>query len=545
MRMLNHTLYDGHPVAFLDTISAIMSSAEPQRDPLADPEERRPDLADLSETFEGTDLAATTAALHVIEALTDNDLLAARIRRALNTRQHMLPAWVIRLSEVSIEQVVEMRHVLRDGENYFLDVRLPDGFRMTACVYVDNNMGRVVKDAYTLEQPWDVVLERIRADIDPDTTVGPVDPAGARAVLEAALELEAIMFPPMESESWPACRPLVRWLVAKLPAGATLAEHEMPSDRELDAIAEGFLSSPYGKGFEDEDHRRLLEVIIDFGAMYDVGDPLRWSPVNIELMLVDRVPRKVIDRPDVLAKLPRLLRAFVHYAYEKRGLRPELRAEALESVDRWEPEYQRLIRAPRAQGAEALARMMLGQETGLELGFGPYDPLADLVAAVGSQETLEGLDDEPLPDEEFEWVGVDDDIRSKVEEILVLCDANADSLLDVEHRTANRRLLHDLAVANPTFFRGRAKARTSAAAISYMVAHANHTLSAYGPMTAGELFKSFGVTSAGQRTHQFREFLGLSPYPEQGIPMSLGASGYLVGFRRAQLISERDLYELE
>ncbi len=546
MRMLNHTLYDGHPVGFLDTVSAIMSTAEPKRGPLMDPSEQRPDLAELSETFEATDLAATTAALHVIATLTEDDLLAARIRRTLSTRQHRLPMWVTRLSEVSVEQVVEMRHVLRDGENYFLDVRLPDGFRMTACVYVDNNLGRVVKDAYTLEPPWDVVFERIRADIDPDTTVGPVDPAAARALLEAALEIEAIMFPPMESESWPGCRPLVRWLVGRLPGGATLPEHEMPGDKELDAIVERFLQSSYGKGFDDADHRGLLGVIVDFGAMYDVdGDALRWSPVNIELMLVDRVPRKIVEKPKVLAKLPALLRAFVRFAYEERGLRPELRAEALESVDRWEPEYQRLIRTPRVQGAEAIARMMLGEETGLELDLGPYDPLDDLVAAVGSEEALHELDDEPLPDEDFEWVGIDEDIKPKVEEILGLCDANADSLLDVEHRTANRRLLHDLAKANPTFFRGRAAARTSAAAISYMVAHANHTLGAYGPLTAGELLKPFGVTSAGQRTHQFREFLGLPTYPEKGMPMSLGAPDYLVGFRRAQLMTERDLLQLD
>jgi len=59
--------------------------------------------------------------------------------------------------------------------------------------------------------------------------------------------------------------------------------------------------------------------------------------------------------------------------------------ETLESVDRWEPEYQRLIRTPRAQGAEALARMAMGLPTGLEA----HDPWEQLVAAVGGEVELE------------------------------------------------------------------------------------------------------------------------------------------------------------
>jgi len=545
MRTFTHALHDWHPITFLDLMSTMLTASEPKRDPMAGPVEPAASLDVLVESFEEVDLTATTGALHLIAELTADEVLAARIRRTLALRQQRLPAWVTRLAEVEVAQVVEMRHVLRDGENYFLDVRLPDDFRMTVCVYVDNNLGRVVKDAYTLDQPWEVVHERILETVEPDTTVEPVDMAHARAVLEAALEIEAIMFPPMQSESWPACRPLVRWLVGKLPGGVTLPDFEIPSDKELDEIAEAFLRSPYGKGFDDEDHRRLLEVIIGFGAMYDVGDPLRWSPVNVELMLVDRVPRKVVEKPKVLTKLPQLMRAFIRYAYDVRGLRRELLREALDSVDRWEPEYQRLIRTPRLQGAEALAQMMMGEETGLELQLGAYDPLAELLAAVGSEEELEGLSGDPLPDEQFEWLGIEEDIRPKLEEILALCDANADELLDVEHRTANRRLLRDLAIANPAFFRGRAAARTSAAAVSYLVAHANHSLSAYGPLTATELMKQFGVGSVGQRTQLFRDFLGLPYRRVTDGPMLLESTDYLVSSRRQELITERDRLDID
>jgi hypothetical protein len=540
MRSVSHALHQGHPLAVLALASGMLAATEPRGGPYAGDEDPAVSLDNLVESFEETDLASTTALLHLLAALSPDELLAARLRRSAATRQHRLPAWLTRLSEVSVERVFEMRHVLRDGENYLIDVRLPDGFRMTAVVYVDNNLGQVVKDAFVMDQPLEEVLEFYRAHAEEDTTIGPVDAAEARARIEAALEIEAIMFPPMESDTWPACRPLVRWLVAQLPAGASVPEYEPPDEKELDAIVEDFLASAYGQGFDDEDHRFLLGVIVDFGSMYDVGDPLRWSPVNIELLLVDRVPRKVVEDARVLTKLPNLLRSFVRYAYHERGLRPALLQEALEAVGRWEPEYQRLIRTPRAQGAEALALMAQGLETGLEL----RDPYQYLVDVVGGEDELALLDDDPLPDEPFDSYGLDDDIRPKVDEIAALCDASADSLLDVEHRTANRRLLYDLARVNPAFFRGRAAANTSAAAICYMVAHANGSLNSFGPLTASKLLAAFGVSSAAQRTHQFRDFLGLPAYPELGEPMSLRDRDYLVSSRRAALMEQRDQVEV-
>jgi hypothetical protein len=69
------------------------------------------------------------------------------------------------------------------------------------------------------------------------------------------------------------------------------------------------------------------------------------------------------------------------------------------------------------------------------------------------------------------------DLLPKVAEILALCDENAEEFLDVEHRTANRRPAAPWGWRpTPAFFRGRASARTSAAAICWMVAHANNSI---------------------------------------------------------------------
>ena len=464
IQALRKALYSDHPFDLLNTVSGFLDLTEP-RPALHTETATRMSLPDMVESFEDIDLAATTAALHVIATLTPDDLLAARIRRTLAKRHQPMPRWLLELPQTEVAEVWESRHVQRDGEDYLLDVRLPDGSPLTALVYVDNNVGGLVKDAFLIAQPVSVVTDKMREVADPDTTLEPVDAADARAVMEQAIRIGEITFPPFETDTWPMCRPFVRWLVARLPAGGAVHREEW-SDAEQATLQMEFLASPYGAAYDDPDHRSLLDDLVWFGVSQGTGDPLRWSPVNVEIILVDWYPRKIVAEVDLLTKLPRLLRDFIRFSHRQRGLRRDLTEETLAAVDRWEPEYQRLIRTDRPQGAEALARMLLDYEDV------PWS-IDDVAADVGGRDALDALDDEPLPDEEFDWNAVPEDIRPKVAEILALCDQNAEEFLDVEHRTANRRLLHRVVAADPAFFRGRAAARTSAAAICWMVAHAN------------------------------------------------------------------------
>lgn len=536
IQSLRRCLYADHPVDLLLTVSGIAASTE-RRPGLGPDDGPGVELSEIVESFEGVGLAATTAALHVLAALTPDELLAARIRRSLAVRHQPMPRWLSALADSEVVDVWEMRHVQRDGEDYFLDVRLPDGFALTALVYVDNNLGGVVKDAFVIPERFAAVREKTEALADPDTTWTSMDPADVRVLLERAIEHGSIVFPPLETDTWPLCRPLVRWLLRRLPEGGQAPEWSAPSEVEQAELTETFFASPRGSSYDDAEHRSLFEDLLWFGYSQGTGDPLRWSPVNVEILLTDWYPRKVVAEADLLTKLPDLLRAFIRFSHEQAGLRRDLTRETLAAVDRWEPEYQRVIRTDRPQGAEALARMLLDHENDRSGRWG-MDPLVDVV---GGRTVLDALTDEPLPDEEFDWHGVPDDIRDKVAEIVGLCDRNADEFLDMEHRTANRRLLRRVVEVDPAFFRGKAAARTSAAAICWMVAQANDSISAYGPLTAGELLEPFGVRSASQRAAHFRSVLGL-PEPSPGEPMSLGSADLLVSDRRRELIDERDMF---
>ena len=108
-------------------------------------------------------------------------------------------------------------------------------------------------------------------------------------------------------------------------------------------------SSPHrsGRRFDREDERSLLESVLWFGTGYATGDPLRWSPVTVEMLLADWFPRKVIAEPSYLAKLPDLLRAYIRYCHDRNGIRADLTAETLAAVDHYEPEYLQLIDSDR------------------------------------------------------------------------------------------------------------------------------------------------------------------------------------------------------
>lgn len=123
-------------------------------------------------------------------------------------RAHGLPAWISGLGKTEAYRAVEMIHLLRDGDNMMVGVRLPTGEKLTAVVYIDHNLGTLVKDAFVVPVPTDDLLGLMRSKLDdPDTTFAEVPIAGARIV--DAIETGAITFPPIETDTWPVCRPLV------------------------------------------------------------------------------------------------------------------------------------------------------------------------------------------------------------------------------------------------------------------------------------------------------------------------------------------------
>lgn len=541
-------LQEDGPLPLLAYVSTLVDATDPRNaDPFARAQHASlegPDREQLVESFVGIDRPETTAVLAALAELVDDGALRQRLREARSRRAHPLPRWLAELAPVAVEQAVLMSHVLGDGDSVLVQGRTGAGDVLTALVYIDHHFGTVVKDAFVVDAPLDAVQPQLReaVDDDPDTTFAELDLADARARIGEAIEAAAITYPPIETETWPGCRPLVEWLLRAMPAGGT--GHVRPEwDEDARAeLTERFFASPVAAGHDAED-RQLFESLLWFACDYGPGDPLRWSSTAVEILLADWLPRKVIADADFLARAPDLLRSFVRFAHAEAGIRRELTDEALAAVDAHEPAYLETIRQPRPQGPEALLAAMgfdpAGSGGDVELPSRREVMLAPLREAVGGDEALRALDGAPLPDEAFDWTAVPAEVSDRAGEVLALVDRGCDALLDAECRAAARRLLADVAAADPEAIR-RGRADTAAAALVWAVAKANDRFSA-GGLTVTELQGWFGVSgSVSQRASTLLKAIGVAP---RAGGLALGTPRYLTGPRRQSIVQRRERAE--
>lgn len=544
---VRRALAEAHPFGFLALASSLLASLDPRRaDPFArkTPEPERITRDELLHTFVEVDRPETTALLAVMSALGSDELERRRLAQVVAARRHRLPAWLCGLGSAEVYRATEMVHVLGDGDNVLVGLRLAAGEELTAVVYIDHNVGTLVKDAFIVPDSIEAVLRLMRdTSDDPDTAFVDLTLADAKARIVDAIAVAAMTYPPFESDTWPACRPLVEWVTRLLPDGGRGYERPEWSDAEKSGLVERFFGSSDGMPLDDQENRALLDSILWFGCDYGPGDPLRWSTVAVEILLADWIPRKIVAEAGYLSKAPQLLRAFIRFCHAERGIPRYLTDETLEAVDRWEPAYQAAIRSPRLQGPAALLSA-IGLYDDDDDSNEPWNyealMLGYLERAVGGREALSQLDDAPLPGEPFDWTGVPADVTDRVAEVLALIDRCCEGLLDFEHRTACRRVLGRIAVNGPDVFRRRGRSETAAAAICWSVCRANDTFSQRrGGLTQKQLLTHFGL-QGGSISPRARTLLDAGRFPDYRDDFVLGSPEYLVAERRRHMIARRD-----
>lgn len=362
VREVRVRLREEHPFALLVEASALYDALDPRnRSPFEKKDAALLMREDVIQSFLDADLAETSALLYIIAELTDDELSRTRIRKVLSKRAHPLPGWVTDLDSVSVHRTVEMVHVLGDGDNILLGVHLPEGHELTVVVYIDHNLGRLAKEAFVLSDPVAEIIELMRQEgaDEPDTAWRDIDPADARVCITEAVARAAMTYPPFESDTWPACRPLVEWFIRLLPEGGRGYEWPDWDEDALLGLAVRFLESDFAADLRgDRDVPKLLDQILWYGSGYGPCDPLHWSPVAVEILLLDWIPRKLAEPVGYLAKAPEVLRAFIRFCHDERGIRPALTTETQDAVDRWEAEYLERIGSPRHQGPMAILDAM-------------------------------------------------------------------------------------------------------------------------------------------------------------------------------------------
>lgn len=465
--------------------AATMVEAGTERQLDAITKRQRTDLGELLASF----VEAPFQPMHVLARamlpMLDDELLARRVANHLDAEGvRNPPPWLSSIDTPTVSGAIAMLDPFGDGDNIILGVEWPSGDEITAVIYIDHNLGTLVKDAFTVPDTFAATVAQFRelSTGDPTTYVD-LTPADARAKITEAIERFDRTVPPPESDTWPAIRPLVDWLVRALPEGGEGYPFREWSDAQIDTIADRFIESGFAESMRAPRPaaRSLVEPMLWFASGFVPGDPLRWTPVSVEIALTDWLPRKVLTGRDELRHVPEVMTALTRFAHAERGLDAALTNDVLASVSRWTPDFLEAIESPPrspAQNAARLARLAAGfdpdefesewdGEFDDEWDDDPDDDLTAsdmldmldvwegrVVVEAGGPAAAARLDDRPLDDEPFDWSGIGDGdgVRDLVADALQRVDAACDALLDVEMRSICRRYLGEVVRADRRMF---------------------------------------------------------------------------------------------
>ena len=240
-----------------------------------------------------------------------------------------------------------------DGVSVLIEFDSPAP-RHTLGIYIDHNMGGLVKDVF-LAGPLSEVRELMKANAarsKDELGLRAIDLGEARARVSAALEQLDHTWEPSVSEDVRALRALIDTRMPRLPGGHVLEpDFDEISLEEREALLAEFLASPEGARWAgDEDAEFLLDLAINFGCDYNHGGPLRWSPVVVEIFMTSWLPHKVAREQEFFKGVPEVLRAWVRYAGRVRALPAAQRREAVAAVKRFRTEMLENAEDPASWG---------------------------------------------------------------------------------------------------------------------------------------------------------------------------------------------------
>jgi hypothetical protein len=557
LAMIRNTIRSPDPTATTTLVSSLVAATSEDALDEVDPDGAPVTLGAFVDTLVGTSFAETTVALHVIAALSPDEVEAARVRRVLADRRHPVPESVLGVRDIAVERAARMGDELADGDNVILGLRWPGTRGVTAVVYIDEAFGTRIKDVFLVPEPFDEVCRWYREALPeqgraPEALVE-ITTSDARASLEHAIASGDDPDAPLTPEDWsgpdgdplgwPSARPFVEMLLRRMPAGGTslLSSTTYPG-MSADEAAAGFLASGHAAGLAEDLDVEGAATLLARDAEAGAGHPLRWSPTQVELALTQRLPWATGVSDGAVAAVPEVLPAFVRYAHERLGVSRASTEDTLAAVAQWGPMFDELSVAGSVANWRRLAPMIEAFE------HGDHAPLLlqTLADEVGGPDALEGLDAEPLPPERPTLGAVATDVREALGEIMSAVDDWFDTSTRVDHvgalgeewRTATHRLLVGAAERDPGWLRRRASASGRAAGAIWATGVANRLVGPHGLVLVKDLAADLGVR--GSISPKADALLGAWGAPTWDFDGGLGDAGLLVSDRRAEIIALRD-----
>lgn len=315
---------------------------------------------------------AARVALAAIAGLDDGELgvLAAELLSGA-TPVLGVPQWIERIGEAEVVGAAMMSDaVFDDARTVLLESCHRDGERMAVGVLIDRNLGGLAKDvllAESIEQVAGVIDHVSTGEEEAEPALEQIEPGVAAGLIRAAIARTDMTWDPPVAEDFWAGRALALLRADQTPGVVEPPDPTELSAKERDRLRDEFLASPEGREFaSDSDEAWLASLAIDFCVGYTDGDPLRWSPVVVELFMTDWVPRKVLATPELLDRLPIALDGWVRFAARRRGIPAWAADQTRESIDGWVKEMVSSASDP-AVGGPSKQFLLAAKSAGVDL----------------------------------------------------------------------------------------------------------------------------------------------------------------------------------
>lgn len=253
------------------------------------------------------------------------------------------PLWAAELAQPRVLDAWSATDEL--GDQTMVAVAFRHGFRHglwpphVVRLMVDHNFEGLVREASVEMDPARVRrawAEAAPADLRPvDTT-----PQAAADLLAQGLRMFDLYLDPPVAQDARRLMPLLRARLRALPAPKPLPEPKPLTDAGRRRLVAAFLTAKLDLGTATlEDAELVASFVVDYGADYSGADPLRWSPIRVELLLLDWFPRKVLLESRVVRLVPDVLRAWARFCASRKGISDGGLNETLAAVDRFAPEF--------------------------------------------------------------------------------------------------------------------------------------------------------------------------------------------------------------
>lgn len=229
--------------------------------------------------------------------------------------------------------------VFDDGVTVMLEFAGPEHGAHTLGVHIDRNFDGIATDL-VVGPSLDGIAEQVAAGAD--------DPENGRLRLErvdlddarnhAVIALGRAIATPNRPFS-DNVRPLWGFALQRLALFPGEVPPEAVKNRPVPAAAserhrliDAFFASP-GAPERDDASERIVRTAVDYAADRAGGDPARWSPKVVGMFRLEWVDGEPALPPELAARVPEVMRAWVAFAAAERGVGAHWSAKALAAVD--------------------------------------------------------------------------------------------------------------------------------------------------------------------------------------------------------------------